>query len=78
MIFVRSGYINWSNPHFARKLIIILVKNKKILQAYNFVSALARWDEGQEKLNESFKTQFFAFIELVIAENQVTSLRINI
>jgi hypothetical protein len=73
MIFVRSGYINWSNPHFARKLIVILLKNGKTLQAYNFVSALAKWDETKDKLTESFQDLFYFFIELVIRSHLVSS-----
>lgn len=63
-IFIRAGDINWSEGSFAQKLIIILIQEYKILQAYDFVSGLLQLEENP--VDNKFTQYFEFFLETLI------------
>jgi len=57
---------------FARKHVAILVKAKKVVQAYYFVLMQVGLNETDQTLNQEYEDLFYFFIDQVIAEGLVS------
>jgi len=68
---MRSGHINWSDPMFARKHVAIMIKAKKVVQAYYFVLMQVELNETDQQLNPNYEDLFYFFIDQVISEGLV-------
>ena len=73
VIFMRTGFLNWKDPKFARKLVTVLVKARKVLQAYYFVFVQVDLSDNAQALHEDYENLFYYFIDQVIAEGLVTN-----
>ena len=71
VIFMRTGFLNWKDPKFARKLVTVLVKARKVLQAYYFVFVQVDLSDNAQSLHEDYEGLFFYFIDQVISEGLV-------
>lgn len=65
-IFTRSGNINWSEPFFAKKLIIMLTRNGKVTPAFDFVALLFKWDSVNNTVDPEYEKIFGFFVETII------------
>lgn len=75
-IFLRSGHVNWSEEYFSKKLIVILIRNKKLVPAFNFISLMFEWDGAKTQITEKYQNLFFFFVDLVIEQGLVRNFLI--
>ena len=71
---MRTGFLNWREPKFARKLVTVLVRARKVLQAYYFVFVQVDLSDNAQSLHEDYEGLFFYFIDQVISEGLASEL----